>query len=338
MIKAATEILRWLYWYPLRFTIQLLSLKQIYWLCRVLAVVMVFFSKRVKAVRNELLLLKKVIQTDNDDDFKKNVFQTMFVYICNEIELFYFPKLNSHNIRDAIQYKGIEHLEQALSHGKGVMLLFAHFGANQMIMPALGYLNFKVNQIAAKPMIWKEILGNQKMTAMQKKGLNIRWELEKTLPAVFIDPFISLKKAFKVLKNNEILTMAVDGGAGKRNTELEFLGKKIFMPHGSFEIAFKTKCEVLIAFMVRDKSGINTLIIEPIEMNNRKIEKQEYINNGIREFAKRLEAYVIRYPCHYVNYMALKRYMKSMGISEVEQKHGKGTNKSYENIANTGAP
>jgi KDO2-lipid IV(A) lauroyltransferase len=311
MIKAGKEILRWFYWYPLRLIVQQLSLKQVYVLCRTISALMVYFSPRARSVGNELLLLKKGIKPGSDE-FKSIVLQSLFVYTCNELEVLYFPELNKHNIKDAIQHKGIEYLDQVLSKEKGVILLFAHFGANQMIMPALGHLGYKINQIAGSPLVWNDILADRKLTIMQKKGMRLRWELEQTLPASFIDPFSSLKRAFKSLEKKEILALTIDGGAGDRSFEVEFFNQKVSFPIGSIDIAVRTGCPVLPVFMIRNENGFNTLIVEPPMLLPHSKNKKEIIEKGIEQFVRRLEVYTAEHPDHYLNFLALRRQLSEM--------------------------
>ena len=312
MPELIKNIFRWIYWYPFRFVIQRLPLKQVYRLCSVLALLLYILTDRAKAIRNEaLLLLEDKLKRDGKDGLEAVVYKSLANYVHNEIEVLCFPSLNKGNIKKAIKYVGIENLDRALGEGRGVMLLFAHFGANQMIMPAIGYLDYKMNQVGASPLIWNQIL--KKNTFMQRKTLEIRWELEQTLPVTYIDPFSSIKKVFTCLKNNEILGMAIDGGAGKNKLPVEFLGQKIFISPGAIKIALRTKCCILPTFMLRGKSGFNTLIIEPPLIPPKSKEKDVVITETMHFFVQRLELYVCKHPCHYLNFLALRRAFAKAG-------------------------
>lgn len=220
--------------------------------------------------------------------------------------------MNKKNIDSIIDYVGLEHLENALSRGKGVMLLFAHFGANQMIMPAIGYKGYRMSQLSAPPTVWIEKMPNKKFSPMAKKGLEIRWEHELSLPVRHINIFGSLKDAFLCLKRNDVLGIAMDGGGGKTRVMVDFLGRKAMFSTGAFEIALRTGCVVLPTFMIRGKEGRNRIIIEPpLAIENEPDE--DHVKKYASAFVRRFEEYVYRYPCHYLNFLALRTFMEKQG-------------------------
>ena len=116
---------------------------------------------------------------------------------------------------------------------------------------------------------------------------------------------------------NEVLGIAIDGGGGKTRAGVEFFGKKTFFSTGSVEIAMRTGCVVLPTFMIRKGNGTHKMIIEPpIEM---KTGSEDAVGGNISAFVKRLEGYVSKYPCHYLNFLALRTYMSGIdGITFIE--------------------
>ncbi len=145
---------------------------------------------------------------------------------------------------------------------------------------------------------------------MEKKAWEIRWRQETALPVRHINVFGSLKGAFETLKKNEVLGVAIDGGGGTRRVAVDFLGGKALFSSGAVELAMRTGCPVLPTFMVRNEEGFHTMIVEPpLELSNR----EEDIRNNIRLFIEHLERYVLKYPCHYLMFLALRRFMAEKG-------------------------
>ncbi|KJU86279.1 lipid A biosynthesis lauroyl acyltransferase, homology to CS-04 [Candidatus Magnetobacterium bavaricum] len=66
--------------------------------------------------------------------------RTLEGFFQTEMEVYLYPRLNKGNIHHLVKCVGVQRLEEGLRGGRGTMLLFAHFGANQMIMPAVGYM------------------------------------------------------------------------------------------------------------------------------------------------------------------------------------------------------
>ena len=262
-----------------------------------------------------------ILETDNVDNQAKTAVRRAFINLCQtEAEMMLYSEIDNRNIMAFVEPIGIENLDDALSAGNGAMLLFAHFGANQMIMPAIGYRGYAISQLSARPTVWPEKLPNKKFTRMGKKALEIRWAQELSLPVTHINIFGSLKGAFTCLKRNEILGIAIDGGGGKKRVAVDFFGNKALFSTGAMDIALRTKCTVLPAFMIRSSTGRNRMIIEA-PMDIVYSDPEDPIKKNTQVFVKKLEAYVLRYPCHYLNFLALRTFMEGIdGIPFIVKK------------------
>jgi KDO2-lipid IV(A) lauroyltransferase len=300
-----------MYWYPFRSLIQGMPAMWSSQLARTLGVFYFFISAKK---RRELERVYKDIFGGiiHDKEAKAVVKKAFVILLQNELEVLLFPTMNPGNIDFFVRYQGMELLDHALSSGKGAMLLFAHFGANQMIMPAVGYKGYTMSQLSAPPTVWEEKLPNKKFSRMDKRALEIRWQHEQSLPVKHINIFGSLKGAFVSLKKNEVLGVAIDGGGGKKRVEVDFLDKKALFPTGAIELAMRAKCPVLPVFMIRNEEGYNTMIIDrPLELSPG--EDTGTIQSNMKLFIGRLEAHVLKYPCHYLTFLAMRRFMAEQG-------------------------
>ena len=306
------DVFTFLYWYPFRIFIQKIPVRLAYFLAKVLGIILYYVM-----VNKRFSLEEAVCNISGDGIDKKRIrkiVQMAFVNFCQgEAEVMFFSKLNEKNIKSFVECSSFENLDKGLSVGKGVILLFAHFGANQMIMPAIGYNGYKMSQLSAPATVWVEKLPNRQFSRMEKLGLKKRWEQELSLPVKHINIFGSMKEVFLSLKRNEIVGIAIDGGGGRSRVIVDFLGRKAFFSTGAIEIAIRTDCVVLPTFIVRNYSGKSKMIIEsPLEIDT-SIQTQDAIEKYIFAFTKRLEEYVYRYPCHYSNFLALRTFMEKQG-------------------------
>ncbi|MBI5826125.1 MAG: lysophospholipid acyltransferase family protein [Deltaproteobacteria bacterium] len=245
-----------------------------------------------------------------DGEKMRNAVRDAFVVnAVKDIEVLVYPALDKGNIADFVECEGLENLDEALWRGKGAMLVFAHFGSNQMIMPAIGYRGYRMSQVSAPPTVWEEKLPGKK-GAMWKRGLEIRWRHEQSLPVTHINVFGTMKEVFLCLRRNEVLGIAMDGGGGRKRVAAEFLGGRAFFSTGAMEIAERTRCAVLPAFNVREGGGRHRLVIEP----SMGVETGEgFVERRTAAFVKRLEEYVRRYPGHYLGFLAFRRFMEEHG-------------------------
>lgn len=315
------DILLWFYWYPLRNLIQRIPVRCVYSLARISGELLyhVLHHKR-KTLEEELY---GIFGTNLDKKQAKIAVRRAFISLCQtEAEMMLYSEMNERNIGTFVESIGVENLDNALSGGKGVVLLFAHFGANQMIMPAIGYRGYTMSQLSARPTVWPEKLPDKKFTKMGKKALEIRWAQELSLPVTHINIFGSLKGVFTCLKRNEILGIAVDGGGGKKRVAVDFLGKKAFFSTGAMDIALRTKCTVLPTFMIRCNNGRNKMIIEE-PMDIVYTDAEDPIKKNTQVFVKKLEEYVRRYPSHYLNFLSLRTFMEGIdGSPFIVKKEG----------------
>ena len=303
------NVFLWTYWHPLRKFIQSIPAPVAYSLARIAGVTLYYTAQgKRKTLEDEF---RTVFQDHSYDKIMRKAVKRTFVNLCqSEAEMMQYPNMNGKNIRCFVECPSFENLNKGLDAGKGAMLLFAHFGANQMVMPAVGYNGYRMSQMSAPATVWEEKLPNRRFSPMEKKGLELRWSQELSLPVKHINIFGSMKGAFQCLRKNEILGIALDGGGGSSRVEVDFLGKKAFFSTGALNIALRTKCAVLPTFMIRYSNGMNKLIIEgPIDFEC----DEDPIKKGTQVFAMRLEEYVKRYPCHYLNFLALRKLMEKNG-------------------------
>lgn len=307
------DVLLWLYWHPFRALVRALPVAGVHGLGRLLAwVAVAFMPGKARALVREL---EETLRPRGVTGASGVIVrETLLAWLLNELEMFRYPDLNPGNIADYTQLVGEEHLQAGLAAGRGVMLLFAHFGANQMIMPAMGHRGYVMSQLSAPPMAWKEVLGAHRVTTpMWDKALELRWQHELSLPVTHINVFGNLRKAFACLKGNEVLGIAVDGGGGKERVAVGFLGRQALLSTGTVQIALRTRCTVLPTFMVRGVDGCNALVMEaPIPLPEGGDER-ENARRVLQAFMARMDDYVVKHPSHYLNFLVLRRVMAERG-------------------------
>ncbi|MBI4666702.1 MAG: lysophospholipid acyltransferase family protein [Nitrospinae bacterium] len=301
------DIALWLYWKPFRKILRALPPGSIYPVARIGAHALCAMAKgkrrAIEAVFNEL-----------DGRFGPEAVAEAFRSLMyNELETLLFPDLRPGNIDSYVVCDDFARLGAALAHGKGVMLLFAHFGANQMVMPAVGHKGYRMCQLSAPSTVWENVLPGRKFSNMEKEAMRLRWECELSLPVTHINIFGSLKKAFQCLRGNEILGIAIDGGGGKNRVAVEFFGKTAYFSTGAMDLALRSGCVVLPTFMTRTESGASKMIFEDPMTLVSGMEHEEALKINTQAFVKRLEDYVRRFPGLYGNFLALRKFMETQG-------------------------
>lgn len=305
------EILLWIYWKPFKYIIQQLPIVLVYSLAENLAKLFYFAARNKKRDFEQGLhfVLGDQLSAAEKAKMIKEAFR---VLICNEFEVLLYPGMNCNNISSFSSCSGLDNLDKALSSNRGAILLFAHFGANQMVMPAIGYRGYRMSQLSAPATVWKDMMPDRCFSRMELLAMKWKWQHELTLPVEHINIFGSLKRAFLCLRKNNVLGVAIDGGWGKDRVEVDFLGRKALFSIGALDLSRRTGCPVLPTFMIRSASGKNQMIIEPpLEINGEQDGKGHV--QAAKLFVKRLESYVVRYPHHYLNFIQLRHRMSKIG-------------------------
>jgi KDO2-lipid IV(A) lauroyltransferase len=179
----------------------------------------------------------------------------------NVLEFIKYPQLTRDNLERVVSFEGLERLQAARAGGRGVLLATAHFGAKQLLQPALGLLGIPLNQMhyhmQAEELTWVQVKVAQRQ----------RQRVEDRLPCRFLAADRFLRPALEALKNGEVLIVAADGVGLKAHMdrgyqELTFLGQPMLFPVGLLALARKTGAALLPAFVVRE-GWLHRIVIGP---------------------------------------------------------------------------
>ncbi len=233
----------------------------------------------------------------------------------NELEVLRYGTLSPETIGEVCTVEGRAHLDAALEKGRGAIVLIGHFGANQMIMPALGHHGYAMNQLSAPPPVWAEILRDTRTNGVWEKTLERRWEMEKQLPVRHINVFRFLRPAFECLAHNQVLGLAFDGGGGKGWTQVPILGRMANLSTQPIQIWRKSGAMVLPAVVVREPGAHkHRIVIErPLDWQSADTRAEEDTLN-MTAVVRRFEPWIQAYPDHYLQYMLMRRRVRATDV------------------------
>ena len=239
------------------------------------------------------------------DGIKKDVDQIIIDSMRNSrkdlFEIWTFPALNRNKINRLAYFEGLEYLDEALRKGKGAFLCVTHFGSWKIVLPALGYNGYKVNQIAVNPLVFVRDDEDSYHNLVMKQ----EFKSEASLPAhfIYLGGNKSIRPVFKALENNEIVVVSLDGVVGRRRQIVPFLNGKIMLSTGYAYISHTTGAPMLPCFMVRQKDNRHKIIIHPPFEPPNLADRETFVNTWINYFVKLFSEYVRTYPDHYVRFL-----------------------------------
>ena len=176
-----------------------------------------------------------------------------------------------------------QNTQKILSKKKGFILLTAHFGNWEIILPILN--EYKKTSAVVKV---QRNLGGDKYVSKLRRFNNIT-----LLPSRG-----SNRKMIKSLLNNEILLLASDQNAGKKGIKTPFFNKSASLPKGAPYFHYKTQLPIMIGFCTLNSDYSYTFKIKALEFESSKNIEDLFLNiNTV--YSKVLENEINKYPNQY---------------------------------------
>lgn len=281
------DLLRLLVWFPLRWLIVILPVRLGIAALRTMGDMHYALSRgnRAQFLEN----LARIKGRDNkDSSYVREYFRNHYI---DRLLIFIFPKFGAKEVRRFIEIEGIEHLNNALERGKGVILIHGHFGPVHLPLVSLARLGYGMKQIGLPSDEGLSWVG-------RNVAFRLRMKYEAKIPAEIIKADSFLRGAFKWLNSNGIIMITGDGSGTEnrvgRHEVFEFFGKKVMFPLGPAILAEKTGAALLPMFIEPGEKKLYKVIIEePLTSENTGSERAAEITG---KFVRRLESHIFQYP------------------------------------------
>lgn len=204
----------------------------------------------------------------------------------NYYDLFRVAALSAEQIDRLVTIHGLQHIDEALSTGKGLIVVSAHFGNLDVTAQAFALRQYPITVIAEhlKP----EKLYQYVVSLRASKGIKI-------IPA---DSF--LRPLFKALRDNEIIGLAADRNLTGTGTVIEFFGAPALLPDGHVHLALRTGAKLAPAFSICKRDNTFEVFVEPPLPLENTGDPEKDIRAGMVKLVAVLEKYIGRYPEQWV--------------------------------------
>lgn len=191
-------------------------------------------------------------------------------------------------LKQRVQIIGKEHLDVALSKGKGVILVSGHFGNFPLMLARLGLDNYHIVGIM-RPMRDTRV---EKFFSAKRSRLNIK--------TIYTVPRKScVEGSLRALRRNELLFIPIDQNFGSGGVFVDFFGRKAATATGPVVLAQRTKAVILPCFIIRQEDDTHRIIFEPpLDLEQGKDSEETVIIN-IQRLTNIIESYIRRYPAEW---------------------------------------
>jgi len=215
-------------------------------------------------------------------------------HYVDRLHLFLFARLRRRSAWSKLIFlQGQQHVHEALTRGKGCIIVHGHFGPIQLPLFPLASEGFNLLQIGLPSDRGLSWIGRQ-------VAFRLRRIYESKLPAVIIEAGRYLRPVFRHLADNGVVLITGDGaGGGARVGKyrlLPFLDGQLEVPEGPVRLAQQTGAVLLPAFVIDERTGYYKFVIgRPIELNPT-AKDANAVDRVAQQFPCLLEKFIRRYP------------------------------------------
>jgi len=189
-------------------------------------------------------------------------------------------------------FLGREHIESALSEGKGVLLISFHWYANRSSNRYLASIGYPVMSVRNREPRDK-FMGHLGQRYLKPKYLSLLHAMIRD--EVFIqDPECSLK-ILQRLRSGGIVDINIDALFAKQKMVLPFLGQLWSFPAGPMHLARTSGCAVLPKFAAGRAQSLTIEIGHPLEIEPG-LPKEVYCETYMSAAIKVIESYLLKHP------------------------------------------
>ena len=253
-----------------------------YWLASVLSGVafIVMPDKRRGASENISRVIGKPPESPEAKALARLMFRSYALYWAD------FFGLNGRTrgrVREIVRTEGLEHLKEALSRGKGALLVTAHIGNWDMGGAALVETG-ELPELSAIVEPVSQSSSEQTVTSMrERRGINV----------IPLGQPMSIARA---LRRNEVVLVVGERLIDGDGVEVEFFGEKTMFPKGAAYLSGRLGAPIVPGFCIRQPDGTYISHIEKAIEPDSDEGSELDIRSRTQRLASIIESYIARYP------------------------------------------
>ncbi len=220
----------------------------------------------------------------------RGVFRSM---AQNYYDLFRVPTLSPAEIARLVKVEGWEHVERALSRGKGLIVITAHFGNTDIVAQVLALREIPV--VVPAEHLEPEVLFQYVCSLRASKGLRL----------IPVDgPLLEL---FRALRRNEVVGLAADRDITESGIVVDFFGAPARLPDGYAQLSLRTGAPIIAGFGQRLPDNTFVAHFEPSLELEATGDRDHDVRAGVEKVVAIMERYIGEHPDQWVMSVPLWR-------------------------------
>jgi KDO2-lipid IV(A) lauroyltransferase len=186
---------------------------------------------------------------------------------------------------DSIQIHGLEHLDRALTAGKGVIACSAHIGNFTLIGLKMSASGYAFNMLVKDP----RYTGVAEAFHIIQEGQGGKF--------IYVEPWErALRQILACLRKNEVVCMLADEKKTKSDIFVDFFGYPAPTAPGPAVLSLRTGAPLLPVFIIRGNDGRHQIYIEPLLEPALSGDRARDIQIVVAAYTRVIEDFIRMYP------------------------------------------
>ena len=219
----------------------------------------------------------------SDLDKKRILFNCYRHYGMVLVDFLSQQSINKHNLDDYFVFSS--EAKKNLQLSGGGCILSAHIGNWEMVLPAMGLHEIKMDTVVMK----------QKNRAANNFYLKLR--SFSNINLIFKDG--ALRGLYQAIDQGRMVGLASDQNARSRGLEIDFFGELSSFPKGAGKFYFKTGCKLFIVFCILRSDLKYYVYTKEIRVDKSNDSEDAVIEQIVLTYAKELNTKIKQHPEQY---------------------------------------
>ncbi|MFC1888326.1 lysophospholipid acyltransferase family protein [Thermodesulfobacteriota bacterium] len=195
--------------------------------------------------------LRLALGTSRSDHELKTMVREMYANLGRGLfEFINFGKIR-HRVEEYVQIEGLEHLDEAMAEGRGVLWVTGHIGNWEIMANRMALLGYPINVVA------RSMYGDRLNDYM------VNWRASNGINTIIRNRSSSGREILRAIRGNEILALLIDQDTSVQSVKVDFFGIKARTPLAAASLALKKGCVLLPGFIRRIDSCRHRITILP---------------------------------------------------------------------------
>jgi len=165
------------------------------------------------------------------------------------VDFFRFTRMSESVVDRIVSIEHLERLNQAVAHGKGVLLLSAHFGSWEIGAAVVSALGHPISAV---------------VVPQKNKKTNMLFQSRREKRGIKVLPLgEAARRTLRALRKGELVAMLADRDYTQHNDLTRFFGAPARLPHGPATLCVKAGATILPVFLLRENHDTFLLRFHP---------------------------------------------------------------------------